>query len=375
MNEVYWGDSYYDGAVSNFDASVIAAVTGHMNGDHPEDNLLIVRAFGHPGATGSTMIGLDNTAGLWSVEDSSGKHEVRVEWPSGAISERPEIRREVVALYKAACEKLGVPAREEHAPSGGEAHAHGAQDGASPHAAHGGHGASPHGHGAHGGASPHGNPHAKPEDDGSFSYQIRTATWGDHSDSEGSSVMEDIMRMRATREQYVDLVVQHFFMYEALEEAAEALAADERFAKLHPAALVRDETLVEDLEFLVGENWREEIKPVPATVAYADRIREIAAEGWLPGLIAHHYTRYLGDLSGGQMIAKRVKKQFGFERAGIAFYDFTELGDLAEFKQNYRGVLDELGETLDEAERERMVDEVRAAYRFNSEVFVDMKRG
>ena len=72
---------------------------------------------------------------------------------------------------------------------------------------------------------------------------------------------------------------------------------------------------------------------MPATAAYADRIREIAAEGWLPGIIAHHYTRYLGDLSGGQMIAKRVKKQFGFERAGIAFYDFTELGDLGEFKK------------------------------------------
>ena len=74
------------------------------------------------------------------------------------------------------------------------------------------------------------------------------------------------------------------------------------------------------------------------------------------------------------MIAKRVKKQFGFEHAGISFYDFTELGDLTEFKQAYRGVLDALGESLDEAERERMVDEVRAAYRFNTEVFVDMKQ-
>lgn len=353
--------------MSNFDVSVIAAVTGHMNGDHPEDNLLIVRAFGYPEATGSTMTGLDNTAGVWRVEDPSGEHEVRVEWPSGAISERPEIRREVVALYKTACEKLGVPAREEHAPAGNagsHGHAHGAE-----------HPQGAHGHGdPHGGASPHGRPHAKPEDDGSFSYAIRTATWGDHSDSEGSSVMEDIMRMRATREEYVDLVVQHYFMYEALEEASQALAADPRFAALHPAALVREQTLVEDLEFLLGENWREQISPVPATAAYAARIREIAAEGWLPGIIAHHYTRYLGDLSGGQMIAKRVKKQFGFERAGIAFYDFTELGDLAEFKQDYRGVLDALGESLDEAERERMVDEVRAAYRFNSDVFIDMKQ-
>jgi len=186
--------------------------------------------------------------------------------------------------------------------------------------------------------------------------------------------MEDIMRMRATREEYIDLVVQHFYMYEALEDAAKLLAADPRYAALHPEALVREQTLVEDLEFLVGENWREQIAPVAATVAYAERIREIAAEGWLAGIIAHHYTRYLGDLSGGQMIAKRVKKQFGFERPGIAFYDFTELGDIAEFKQAYRVVLDSLGTDLDEAERQRMIDEVRAAYRYNTEVFIDMKQ-
>src|SRR5690606_3639134 len=142
----------------------------------------IVRAYGYPGATASSMIGLDGTAGVWSVEDSSGTHEVRIDWPSGAISERPEIRREVVALYKAACEKLGVPAREEHGTAGGEGHGHeGSHEDRGQHAAHGGHGAhgaasahgtaSPHGHGAQGG-----RPHTKPEDDGSFSYAIRTAT-------------------------------------------------------------------------------------------------------------------------------------------------------------------------------------------------------
>ena len=336
--------------MSNFDASVIEAVTGHMNGDHPEDNLLIVRAFGRPEATESTMTGLDANAGVWRAVDASGEHEVRIDWPGGPIGERPEIRREVVALYKAACEKLGVPARQEHAPAKTEVAQHGEQ--------------------AHGGA----HPHAKPEDDGSFSYAIRTATWGDHSDSEGSTVMEDIMRMRAGLDVYTELVEQHYFMYEALEEASRHLAADPRFAALHPAALVREQALAEDLELLVGENWRERVSPVPATVAYADRIRELAAEGWLPGIIAHHYTRYLGDLSGGQMIAKRVKRQHGFERAGAAFYDFTELGDIAEFKQRYRAVLDELGEGLDELERQRMIDEVRAAYRFNTEVFIDMQK-
>lgn len=305
------------------------------------------------------MVGLDREVGIWKVADSAGEHELRIGWPGGPINERPEIRREVVVLYKDACKKLGVTPREEHG-AGQTANAHG---GAHQHAA---------GH-PHGGGHPGGHPHAKPEDEGTFSYAIRTATWGDHGDSEGSGVMEDIMRKRSTIEEYTSLVVQHYFMYEALEEASKQLAADPRYAALHPAALLRADALVEDLELLVGADWRDRIAPLAATKAYADRIREVAAEGWTEGLIAHHYTRYLGDLSGGQMIARQAKAQFEFGEAGVSFYDFTELGSIADFKAMYREALDQLGETLDEAERHRVIEEVREAYRFNTEVFNDMR--
>ena len=68
-----------------------------------------------------------------------------------------------------------------------------------------------------------------------------------------------------------------------------------------------------DLRHLIGADWRERIAPVPSTSAYAARILEAAEEGWAAGVIAHHYTRYLGDLSGGQMIARRVAKQHGLD--------------------------------------------------------------
>ncbi|MFT4231339.1 MAG: biliverdin-producing heme oxygenase, partial [Leucobacter sp.] len=100
----------------------------------------------------------------------------------------------------------------------------------------------------------------------------------------------------------------------------------------------------------------------------------VAEQGWVAGVVAHHYTRYLGDLSGGQMIAKRVAKQHGLERDGIAFYDFAELGSLVAFKNGYRAALDALGATLDADEKARMLDEVRAAYGFNTAVFVDLGR-
>ncbi len=349
--------------MSEFDATVVSAVIEHMNGDHNEDNLLIARAFGHPEATASSMTGLDATAGVWSVTDGGSAHELRVDWPAGRITERPEIRREVVALYRAACEKLGVTPREEHAAA--DAAGSASAGGAHPHHPH---------HGRHGGA-PAGHPHgAGQESDGSFSSDLRHATWGDHGDSEHATFMDDIMQGRASREDYAALVAQHYFVYVALEEAAAQFASDPAYAGFHPAALVRLPALEADLEFLLGAEWRDQIVAVPATEAYAARIREVAAEGWKPGILAHHYTRYLGDLSGGQAIARLIARQHGFETEGVSFYAFPELGPLPAFKAAYRERLDAVGAELDDAERKRVVDEVRRAYAFNTQTFFDLER-
>lgn len=93
-----------------FEASVIDAVLTHMNDDHLDDNLLIARAFGHPDAAAATMTGLDETGGYWSYTVGEETTELRVPW-STTIGERPEIRREIVVLYDAACERLGVTPR------------------------------------------------------------------------------------------------------------------------------------------------------------------------------------------------------------------------------------------------------------------------
>lgn len=346
--------------VMNFDDAVISAVTGHMNDDHLEDSLLIAKAFGYPEATASVMVSLDAEAGIWRVTDSLGEHELRVNWVTGPITERAQVRSEAAKLYKAACDKLGVSPRREDAQAPNPHH-------------HGG-GSNPHHHG--GGSNPHGAHGAPEELDGPkpFSQVIREASWGDHSDSEGAKFMEDIMRGVATKQDYIDLSVQHYFMYVALEEAAEQLSSNPAHEALHPADLARISSLEADLEFLIGADWRESISAVPATEAYVARIHEVGAEGWIPGIIAHHYTRYLGDLSGGQIISRRVSKQHEFTGEGVSFYNFEGLGDLNEFKNSYRSGLDALGESLDEAEQLRMVEEVRKAYAFNTAVFVDLMK-
>ena len=93
-----------------FDGNIVAAVLTHMNTDHPEDNLLIARAFGSADVETARMVGIDGAGGTWRITAGADERDVVVPW-SVPIRERAEIRREVVVLYEKACERLGVPAR------------------------------------------------------------------------------------------------------------------------------------------------------------------------------------------------------------------------------------------------------------------------
>lgn len=95
-----------------FDETVRVGVLGHMNGDHGDDNLLISRAFGPADATAAVMSSFDGDGGVWLATLPGGEQvEVRAAWPGGPISERPAVRREIVALYDEACRRLGVEPR------------------------------------------------------------------------------------------------------------------------------------------------------------------------------------------------------------------------------------------------------------------------
>lgn len=203
-----------------------------------------------------------------------------------------------------------------------------------------------------------------------FSQALRQRTLSSHGESEGASFMKDLMSGDGTREDYIALVVQHYFIYEALEAAAERFTNDTTAAQFITPQLTRLPALEQDLEFLVGPDWRSEIVALPATQAYVDRINAVADEGWVGGFIAHHYTRYMGDLSGGQAIGRLMQRHFGFETNGILFYIFDQIASPKHFKDDYREQLDAVAWSAEE--QERVIDEVIAAYAFNTELFVQL---
>lgn len=202
-----------------------------------------------------------------------------------------------------------------------------------------------------------------------FSAALRERSSSAHSSSERAGFMADLIDGSGTRDDYVALVAQHWFIYDALEDAADRMRRDPVASVFISDKLTRLPALEADLAFLIGPEWRERIAPLPTTRAYVERIRHVGSS-WPGGFVAHHYTRYLGDLSGGQFIGRLMARRFGFETNGIGFYLFDEIADPRAFKEVYREQLD--AAPWDAAEQERVIDEVLRAYRFNTELFDDL---
>ena len=202
----------------------------------------------------------------------------------------------------------------------------------------------------------------------SFSTVIRTASHEQHVEAETSTFMSDLLGGRLGVDAYARYTEQLWFVYEALETGAERLASDPVAGAFIQPELFRLPALERDLAHLRGADWRSGLTALPAARAYADRVRECAEE-WPAGYIAHHYTRYLGDLSGGQIIRDKAERTWGFSRKGdgVRFYVFEGIGNPAAFKRGYRELLD--GVQVDDLEKQRIVAECKRAFALNTGVF------
>ena len=98
-----------------------------------------------------------------------------------------------------------------------------------------------------------------------FSTALRERSSSAHSSSEGAGFMSDLMKGAGTREDYIALVAQHWFMYDALERAADRMRDDPVASAFISDELTRLPALAADLGFLLGPEWREQISPLPTT--------------------------------------------------------------------------------------------------------------
>ncbi|KGH43636.1 heme oxygenase [Modestobacter caceresii] len=202
-----------------------------------------------------------------------------------------------------------------------------------------------------------------------FAARLKEATQADHTAAETSGFVTALLAGELPRTAYADLLTQTHAVYAVLEEAAVAQADSPQVRPfLHPG-LVRLPALEADLAFLLGPGWRSEGVVLPATERYVARLREVAFD-WPAGLVAHHYLRYLGDLSGGQIIRRLVGRTFGLEQDGVRFYVFDQIPKPKPFKDAYRAALD--AAPWSAAEQDRVIAEVSLAFRLNADVFADL---
>ena len=201
-----------------------------------------------------------------------------------------------------------------------------------------------------------------------FSARIREATMSAHRDAERSGYVHRLMRGQLPLDGVADLMVQHHAIYRSLERTGDVLTGDPVVGPFLGLELLRVPRIEADLRRLVGDDWPDRFEVRPATAAYAGNIAATAARP--ERFVAQHYTRIMGDLSGGQMIRRTLERHYSDRIEGsLTFYDF-DIDDLDAYKDAYRARLD-LAPWSD-AERDAFIDETNRAYTSNSSVFGEL---
>lgn len=202
-----------------------------------------------------------------------------------------------------------------------------------------------------------------------LAMRLRIATQPMHRLAERSGIMRGLIRGDVAPQDYIRLLRNLHALYDALEYELNRHACLPLLAPVRFPELFRANALAEDLCHLHGRDW--------ATLALADtmtdyvaRISELGRER--PGLLAAHaYIRYMGDLSGGQLVGDVVRRALGLARgAGTAFYRFADGGDPSPLKERFRAALDEL--PLDEAARVEVVAEANGAFGMHVRLFEEL---
>ncbi|XP_026989317.1 heme oxygenase-like [Tachysurus fulvidraco] len=208
--------------------------------------------------------------------------------------------------------------------------------------------------------------------DSDLSEQIKAVTKESHVRAENTQLMLSFQKANISLQQYKLLLCSLYKIYEALEEELDRNASHESVAPIYfPQELGRMEALKKDLEHFYGQDWREKMIVPSATLRYAQGLREIGSEH-PERLVAHAYTRYLGDLSGGQVLGRITQKALGLKNGeGLAFFTFPAVSSPNLFKQLYRSRMNSI--ELTETQREGVLEEAVRAFEYNIQVFDDLQ--
>ena len=203
-----------------------------------------------------------------------------------------------------------------------------------------------------------------------FAKELKEGTKKSHSAAENTAFVKSFLRGVISKESYRTLVSDLYFVYSALEEDFKIFKNDPVLGALYLPELERVTALERDLRYYYGPIWRSIVKPSEECQRYVDRIHEVAkSEPEL--LIGHHYTRYLGDLSGGQILKGIAEKALNLNGEGLYFYEFDKIDNAKIYKEKYRSILDTL--PLTDSQQNAIITEANYAFRLNMYMFEQLE--
>ncbi len=201
-----------------------------------------------------------------------------------------------------------------------------------------------------------------------LSVLMRDGSQAEHKDAEGSNFMSSLLDGQVNEAGYTEYLAMLRPIYAALESVAARLADDPIAGTMIDPAINRLDAIDQDLAFWAGDAGVPEIRS-KAVDTYVARVEASAADPAL--FVAHHYTRYLGDLSGGQAIGRILARAFDLpEGQGIAFYRFDAVPKPKPYKDQYRARLDSL--PLTSEDQQRVVEEVKVVFGLNGALFTEL---
>ena len=205
--------------------------------------------------------------------------------------------------------------------------------------------------------------------------QLREGTKKSHTMAENTGFVACFLKGVVEKKSYRKLISDLYFVYEAMEEEIEIeRLVHEQHPVIKPIgfkSLFRKETLENDLKFYFGDTWKNEIHISQSAKEYVERIREVAKKS--PELlVGHHYTRYIGDLSGGQILKRIAKKALNLQgNNGLNFYEFELITDEKKFKEEYSHTLNQL--PINQTTADQIIDEANQAFTYNMKMFKELE--
>lgn len=202
-----------------------------------------------------------------------------------------------------------------------------------------------------------------------LSAELRLRTRRAHRVAEQARFIRGFLRGTVTRTAYIGLLQRLHGLYDALESGLQANRDHPLAGPFWQPQLARTQVLAGDLQALGASPVAG--YPSPATRAFRAHLRQCARDH-PPLLAAHAYVRYLGDLSGGQLLQRVAVRSLGL-KPGIEdnFYRFPDLPDLQQAKDDFRRRLDHLGAAAPDL-REPLIQEAILSFGRNLSLFDEL---